>query len=155
DVEAIVRSGLARAGSPDAAHIRVQLAAQGLRAQAELAALARAGRNDADLRGVLGRARHQLAAAHSAADEAARVTPYADGWRVLAEAEYDRACGVSRPDAWSGAAATWDRIDRPPLAAYCRARQAEALASAGASAAEASVPLRAAYDVAMRLGARP
>ena len=45
--------------------------------------------------------------------------------------------------------------ERPPLAAYCRWRQAEALVAAGASRAEASVPLRDAYAVAARIGARP
>ena len=56
---------------------------------------------------------------------------------------------------WSDAAATWDRLERPPLAAYCRWRQAEALVAAGASRAEASVPLREAHAVATRIGAKP
>ena len=84
--------------------------------------------------------------------EAAAVTPNAAGWRALAEAEYERARGPARPDAWSEAAAAWERLERPPLAAYCRWRQAEALAAAGADAA---VPLREAYAVAARIGARP
>jgi hypothetical protein len=155
DAEAIVHGGLARAGSLDAAHIRVQLAAQGLRAQAELAALARIHRDGDPLRDLFGRARGLRAEARRAADEAARVTPYAGGWRVLAEAEHERARGKARPDAWSEAAAAWDLLDRPPLAAYCRRRQAEALVWAGASRAAASVPLRTAHDVATRLGARP
>src|SRR5262249_58224060 len=79
DVGEVVRGGLARAHSRDAANIRVQLAAQGLRAQAELAALARAHGDDDDLRDVLARARKLLAAARRAAKEAARVTPYAAG----------------------------------------------------------------------------
>jgi DNA-binding NarL/FixJ family response regulator len=49
----------------------------------------------------------------------------------------------------------WDERERPPLAAYCRWRQAEALVAAGASRSEASVPLRAAHEVAERLRARP
>jgi hypothetical protein len=151
DVEAIVRGGLARAGSVDAAYIRAQLAAQGLRAQAELAALA----GDDELRDLRGRAGTLLAAARRAAEEAVAVTPYAAGWRRLAEAEYGRACGEARPDAWAEAAATWDQLDRSPLAAYCRWRQAEALTSAGASRAVASVPFREAHEVATRLGARP
>jgi DNA-binding CsgD family transcriptional regulator len=44
---------------------------------------------------------------------------------------------------------------RPPLAAYCRWRQAEALVAAGASRAQASEPLREAYAVATRIGAKP
>jgi DNA-binding SARP family transcriptional activator len=55
-------------------------------------------------------------------------------------------------DAWAEAAAAWERLERPPVAAYCRWRQAEALAAAGA---DASVPLREAHAVAARIGARP
>ena len=56
DAETAVRDGLARARARDAALIRVQLCAQGLRAQAELAALARARREPTRPRR-LGRAR--------------------------------------------------------------------------------------------------
>jgi DNA-binding NarL/FixJ family response regulator len=52
-------------------------------------------------------------------------------------------------------AGTWERLDRPPFGAYCRWRQAEALAAAGASRTEAAVPLRQAHAVAARLAARP
>lgn len=152
DADEAVREGLARARARDAALYRVRLCAQGLRAQAELAAPARA-RGDADaLRGHLGRARKLLTAARRAAAEAAAVTPNADGWRALAEAEHERAGGRARPDAWAEAAAAWQRLERPPVAAYCRWRQAEALAAAGA---DAGVPLREAHAMAARIGARP
>jgi DNA-binding CsgD family transcriptional regulator len=155
DAEAAVRDGGARTYSGDMAQIRVWLCAKGLRAQAELAALARA-RHDADaVRTWLGRARTLLATARDAEAEAAAVTPNADGWRALAEGEYGRARGEARPEAWSAAAATWERLERPPLAAYCRWRQAEALVAAGASRAEASGPLRQAHAVAARIGAAP
>jgi DNA-binding CsgD family transcriptional regulator/tetratricopeptide (TPR) repeat protein len=155
DADEAVREGLARARLPSAAQIRVWLCTKGLRAQAELAALARARRDDAAVRDQLGRARKLLAAARRAAAEAAAVTPNAAGWLALAEAEYQRAHGEARPRAWSEAAATWDRLGRPPVAAYCRWRQAEALVAAGASRAEASEPLRQAHAVAARIGARP
>jgi hypothetical protein len=87
--------------------------------------------------------------------EAEPVTPNAAGWRALAEAEYERARGRARPEAWSKVAATWDRLERPPLAAYCHWRQAEALVAAGATPADAAVPLRKAHAVAARIGARP
>jgi DNA-binding NarL/FixJ family response regulator len=56
---------------------------------------------------------------------------------------------------WSTAASTWDRLERPPVAAYCRWRAAEALVAIGASRTEAVVPLRNGHAVALRLGARP
>ena len=69
-------------------------------------------------------------------------------WLALAEAEHRRALGDARSELWAGAADTWERLERPPLAAYCRWRQAEALVAAGASRAEASGPLRQAHAVA-------
>jgi DNA-binding CsgD family transcriptional regulator len=155
DAAETVRDGLSRARSPETAQIRVQLCAKGLRAQAELAALARARRDAETVRDRLGRARKLLAAARRAAAKASAVTPNAAGWRALAEAEYERANGEARPDVWSEAAAMWERLERSPLAAYCRWRQAEALVAAGAPRAEASLPLREAHAVAARIGAKP
>ena len=54
-----------------------------------------------------------------------------------------------------GGCTKWERLERPPLAAYCRWREAEALVAAGASRIEASVPLREAHAVAVRIGAKP
>ncbi len=73
----------------------------------------------------------------------------------MAEAEYERARGSAKPELWSDAADTWERLERPPSAAYCRWRQAEALVAVGASRTEASVPLREAHDVATRIAAFP
>jgi DNA-binding CsgD family transcriptional regulator len=154
DADEAVREGVARARSRDMAQLRVWLCAKGLRAQAELAALAR-DRRDGDADDWLGRARKLLATARRAAAEAAAVTPNAAGWLALAEAEHERACGEARPEAWSTAAATWERLERPPLVAYCHWRQAEALVAAGATRAEASAPLSKAHAVATRIGAPP
>jgi DNA-binding NarL/FixJ family response regulator len=160
DAAQAIDDGLGQAQPDEAAQIRVQLCAKGLRAQAELAALARARRDDAALRAHLDRARDLLAVARSAAADAALITPNAAAWHLLARAEHARAGsarvgGSARPQLWADAAAAWDRLERPPLAAYCRWRQAEALIAAGASRAEASVPLRDAHAVAARIGACP
>jgi DNA-binding CsgD family transcriptional regulator/tetratricopeptide (TPR) repeat protein len=155
DADAAIQEGLAHARHREAAQIRVQLCAKGLRAQAELTALARPRRDADALRDRLGRARKLLTVARCAAAEASAITPNAGGWRALAEAEYDRARRKPRPETWSQAAATWERLERPPLAAYCRWRQAEALVAANASRVEASLPLREAHAFAMRIGAKP
>jgi DNA-binding CsgD family transcriptional regulator/tetratricopeptide (TPR) repeat protein len=155
DAAQAIDDGLTQARSQEAAQIRVLLCAKGLRAQAELAALARARRDENALRGRLDRVRELLTAARRAAADAAPITPNTAGWHLLARAEHDRARGAARPQAWADAAAAWDRLERPPLAAYCRWRQAEALVAAGASRAEASVPLRDGHAVAARIGARP
>ena len=155
DAEQAVRDGLAGASPRDAAQLRVWFCAKGLRVQAELAALARARRDTAAARSWLAKAGKLIAVARRSAEEASAITPNAGGWLALAEAEYERAQGVVRPESWSEAAAAWERLDRAPLAAYCRWREAESLVAVGASRVEASVPLRQAHGVAMRLGAQP
>jgi DNA-binding CsgD family transcriptional regulator len=126
-----------------------------VRAQAELAALARVRRDPAALGHRLRRARGLLISARRAAADASAITPNAAGWLALAEAEHERARGVALPQSWADAAAAWDRLQRPPLAAYGHWREGEALVTAGASRAEASVPLRRAHAVAARIGAKP
>ena len=155
DADAAIQDGLEQACQRETAQIRVQMCATGLRAHAELAALARARRDAAATHNWLTRAHKLITVAHGAAAEAAADTPNASGWLALAEAEYTRVCGVARPESWSEAADSWQRLERPPLVAYCRWRQVEALAAAGASRAETAVPLREAHAIAARIGARP
>jgi DNA-binding CsgD family transcriptional regulator/tetratricopeptide (TPR) repeat protein len=155
DAERAVGEGLRRLPAQEAALLRVQLCAQGLRAQAELAALARARRDSDALSDRLQRARQLLTAAREAATEAAPVTPSAAAWRAVAEAEHDRAQAHPNPRSWEEAAAAWEALQRPPIVAYCQWRQAEALVAVDASAADAALPARAAHAVARRLGARP
>jgi len=155
DADAAVQDGLAQAGRREAAPARVQMCATGLRAQAELAALARARRDTDAVRNWLTRAHKLITVARGAAAETAAVMPNVGGWLALAEAEYARARGVALPESWSEAADSWQRLERPPLVAYCRWRQAEALVAAGASRAEAAVPLREAHAAAARIGAKP
>jgi DNA-binding NarL/FixJ family response regulator len=64
-----------------------------------------------------------------------------------------RTTGSARP--WVTAADSWEQLECPPLAAYCRWHEAEALITAGASRIEAGAPLREAYAVAARIGAKP
>jgi DNA-binding CsgD family transcriptional regulator len=155
DADAAIQDGLAQARQREAAQVRVQMCAKGLRAQAELAALARARRDASAVRTGLTRAQELIAVARRAAAEASAVTPNAAGWLALAEAEYARVRGPARPESWAAAAESWERLERPPLVAYCRWRQAEALVAAGASRTETAVPLREAHAVAARIGARP
>ena len=155
DAEAAVEDSLRGARLRQAAQLRVWFCATGLRAHAELAALARARRDADAVRTWLARARKLIGIARNAAAEASPITPNARGWLALAEAEYQRARGVARPESWSQAAATWERLERPPLGAYCRWREAEALVANGSTRTEASAPLREAYAVSARIGAQP
>ena len=155
DAGRAVADGLAPASPRHAAPIRVQLCALGLRVQAELAALARARRDAGARRDRLERAGELLATARLAAADAASITPTAGAWLALSEAEHARAQDDAQPQRWSEAVAAWERLERAPLAAYCRWRQSEALVAAGAPRAEATTALRNAHAIATRLRARP
>jgi DNA-binding CsgD family transcriptional regulator len=155
DAHAHVDAALTGAASPHADQLRVWFSAKGLRAVAELAALARA-RHDAEADAAwLAKADRLVSIARSAAATASSITPNAGGWLALAEAEYDRAHGDGAPDKWSGVASTWDHLERPVLAAYCRWRETEALVAADAPRTAAAIPLRDAHTVAARVGAEP
>ena len=148
-------AALERKGSIEAAQLQLWFCAKGLRAQADLAALARTRRDAASERSVLDRADQLIAVARHAAEDAASVTQSSGSWLALAEAEFRRARGVAGPELWAEAADRWAQLGRAPLAAYCHWRQAEALVTVGASRAEASTPAGSAYAVAVRIGAQP
>lgn len=155
DADAHVDAALTQASSPHADQLRVWFSAKGLRALAELAALARA-RHDADAAVAwLVKADRLVKTARSAAATASSITPNASGWLALAEAEHDRAQGLGAPDTWSVAASTWEHLERPVLAAYCRWRETEALVAVDAPRTAAAIPLRSAHTVATRIGAEP
>jgi DNA-binding CsgD family transcriptional regulator/tetratricopeptide (TPR) repeat protein len=155
DADAAISRGLTMARQAEAAQIRIQVCAKGLRALAELTAFARARRDAEAQREHLVRARKLLIMARRAAGESSAISPNAGGWLALAEAEHTRAIHEARPQAWAEAASAWDGLQQPPLAAYCRWRQAEALVSVGASRTQAGAPLREAHAVAARIGGKP
>jgi DNA-binding NarL/FixJ family response regulator len=70
-------------------------------------------------------------------------------------AEQGRLHGHSEPAAWERAAASWDALGQPYPAACARLRQTEALLASRAPRAQAEQTLRAAHQVAVRLGAAP
>jgi DNA-binding NarL/FixJ family response regulator len=155
DADQAVRESLVPTRSGRSAHLRVWYCAKGLRAQAELAGLARARRDADEVRRRLDQADDLVAKAWAAAAEAEALTPNAESWLAVAEAEYARARADVRPELWSVAAVAWQALRRPPLVAYCRWREAEGQVATGASRTEASSTLREAYAIATRIGARP
>jgi DNA-binding CsgD family transcriptional regulator/tetratricopeptide (TPR) repeat protein len=153
DAVRAVRDGMAVAPSTHAS-LTVWLCAKGLRAQAELVAIARARRDADAVRDWCEQAGELIPVARHAA-RASATTPTVEGWLALAEAEHARALGAPSPELWSAAAAAWDLAERPPLAAYGRWREADALVTVGASRTEAGGPLRRAHAIAVRIGATP
>jgi DNA-binding CsgD family transcriptional regulator/tetratricopeptide (TPR) repeat protein len=155
DADEAAHRGLALAGSTHAAQIRTWLCAKGLRALAELSALARARRDAQAVTAHLGRADTLVQTARDAHGEAAAVTPNATGWLALADAEHARVRDAGTPRRWSDAAATWSELERSPTVAYCRWREAEALIAEGAPRSTAGTRLREAHLIALELGAHP
>jgi DNA-binding CsgD family transcriptional regulator len=155
EADAAVRDGLAMATPKHAAQIRVWLCAKGLRAHAELVALARARHDEVAVSNWLARASTLISLARQAAAEASAITPNANGWLALAEAERTRGLGRAKPEIWADAAEAWERLERPPAVAYCRWRQSEALVAIGAPRTMASAPLSEAHAIAARIDAKP
>jgi DNA-binding CsgD family transcriptional regulator len=125
--------------------IATRSAALGIRAEADRAERARAGRD---------------AGAAQAAIERARgfERSGAAGGRELLlsiEAELARAEGRADPVAWEAAATAWETGDAPFRAAYARWRWAEALLAGSGGREAAADALRDARSVAQRLGAQP
>jgi ATP/maltotriose-dependent transcriptional regulator MalT len=150
-----LHEALARVTSPATAQLRVWFIAKRLRAQADLAALARAHRDAEAVRDSTVRAKALLTDVRRAATIASAVTPNADAWLAQADAEYARVCGDRTPEPWVAAATAWDRLERPPNAAYCRWRETEARLASGATRAEASESLRSAHAAATNMAAVP
>jgi DNA-binding CsgD family transcriptional regulator/tetratricopeptide (TPR) repeat protein len=133
------------------------LAALGLRAEADLAATARARHDEAGLAQALAHGAEIGAVVErgvAAAPALSRDTDRGIALATVIAAERARLSGSDEPDTWAIAAGAWDRAGRPFPAGYARLREAEAdLARRDRAAAE--IAARAAHAVARELGAAP
>jgi len=149
---------LAHTGDPELA---ARIAAAGVRAEADVAeAAARRGgsRRNAAEAAAEARGRRLVEVLAGLAETArARHAPPSSEVRaalLTGQGELSRLVGRPDPDRWAEAVALWDAIGFVPSAAYARYRWAEAALGAG-DAATAERELRAAWETASRLGARP
>jgi DNA-binding CsgD family transcriptional regulator/tetratricopeptide (TPR) repeat protein len=131
----------------------------GIRAEADLAALARAHRSVGRLVEARAIALDYLARMRELSTETDRERP-AIAFRTaaqlaLCEAEITRLEGRSSPPAWSSAAAAFAALRRPHQRAYALYREGEALLAATRSRVRAGPSLRDAHAIAVALGASP
>src|SRR5205807_4850212 len=77
--------------------------------------------------------------------------PVEEAWRAVGKAELARAQGRPDPDLWLAAAAEWEAIDRPYLAALARFHAAQAQAESGDREA-ATVAAASALEATRRIG---
>jgi ATP/maltotriose-dependent transcriptional regulator MalT len=133
--------------------------ALGLRAAADAAELARA-RRSADQESEAVAAGEELLAVirRRHADVVATRPAFkqqSETWLMLCEAEATRLHRRPDPDAWAASAQAWEQQRRPYAVAYARWREAEARLGARGDRALAAGALRAALEIAQRLGAEP
>ena len=156
---AIARDGFDRLVDMDDAIILGQLALPAVRAAADLAVRARAGRDPAGADAAVAAAREVIDLYRAAAGRLTEPDDLATNelaWRMaLCEAELARAAGTDDPAAWESVRTALAARPAPFLEAYVLWRAAEALASPGGSAATAAAagPLREAHAIAVRIGA--
>jgi len=129
-----VEMALARLDGTDEVQHCGSLLVLGMRACADRAEIARAGRDDRAMQTALAAAQHingwrERQTADPLQDSAYVVGASAD--RALWNAERARLTGPSQPDLWNLSAKHWEALSRPHHAAYAWWRQAEAQLLAG------------------------
>jgi len=153
----VIAAGLATLEhSPDIRHM--ELYAIGIRAQADLAELARARQSVADAESAISAGRELLDVVrqrHASAAQRPALEPQSVAWMALCDAEWSRVEGTPAPDLWRASAEAWESMRRPYPAGYSRWREAEALLAARADRKRAAAALAAVIETADLLGAEP
>jgi DNA-binding CsgD family transcriptional regulator/tetratricopeptide (TPR) repeat protein len=147
--------GIADRDRSDDVWVLAPLLWHGLRAEADVAVTAQAVGRPIDVTVVDALRYRMRTEAHRAAGSADAIQASVGGYVQLCEAESSRALGRSDPQAWSRAAAIWQRNHQPYPTAYAHLRRAEALLSQRTRAAGAIEALSKAAVTARALGARP
>ena len=157
DADSALTEGLRVAGANVV--FAAPLLALGLRAAADRAELARAGRSDDEVlvaRRVGGALADRLRARMAPEGSDGTVpTPRTDAHALAGEAERARLDGHSDPYLWAAAAKAWELLGEPYPTAYARWREAEAQLLGGVVRDQVESSLRAAHATAVELGAAP
>jgi DNA-binding CsgD family transcriptional regulator len=135
------------------------LYALGLRAEADVAILARARRAEDELEESRAIAERYLASVRSLRDSVARGLPnfvsQAEAFWSICQAEAARLDGPTDPVLWAVAADAFGAIPMAYPRAYALWRQAEAILVKAATRSAAAGPLREAHAISVGLGATP
>lgn len=159
DARTVADEALAWLDATEDVRYRSRVLQLAVRVESEAAVLGRARRDPAGDADARGRGLASLATLQGLMDRLANgsspVFAEARGNLHLAEAEATRLVDRPDPAAWERAAAAFGNPRRPYDLAWCRYRQAEALAVLRRPRAEASVALGEAWSIAQELGAAP
>jgi ATP/maltotriose-dependent transcriptional regulator MalT len=124
----------------------------GLRIEADRAERGRARRDPGEVAYVR-RAAKALLARGSPGGRRLWPVHEAAAWAATRDAEFSRAEGHSDPGLWEAAANAWRDLPQPYRAAYAGWRQTEALLAGNHDPSQLATVVRAAHDLALRLGA--
>ncbi|MEX1170434.1 MAG: AAA family ATPase [Chloroflexota bacterium] len=130
----------------------------GLRAQADLADLARARRSTDEVKTAMttgAEIRELIRERHARIDGIPALAAQSAAWTSLTDAEWHRLEGAPDPDAWAACAVAWESLARPYPAAYARWREAETLLAARGDRKRATSALVSVVETATALGADP
>ncbi len=131
----------------------------GIRAEADLAALARARQDDAELAESRARGAALLARVRAAFEDVVAFVPIATrrvaALRAECEAEFSRLEGAPDPDRWASVAASWGTLQGSYGRGYALMREAEATLAQHRDRQRAARTLNEARAIATRLGALP
>lgn len=154
-VRVVVEAELARRqpGDDTAAVYLAPLVAAGARAEADLAARARAVGDPAVEADALTRASRLVDVGRELIIDELAAEP--ELYMETVNAEYERAAGRASAETWARVGAAWDEYGNAFAAAYARWRQAELTLAAGGPRGAVPGVLAAAHAVAVRLGAAP
>lgn len=151
-----VAEGLTKIGSTEDLRWIGTLAAFGLRAEAERAALDRVRGRQEEVDEAIRAGTGLIETARATAGKARQVAwREGEGHHALAEAEWHALSGADDPALWHEAAETWSRLGQPYPEAYARFRQARALRRSGAARKEVAAAASEGLAIASRLGAAP
>jgi DNA-binding CsgD family transcriptional regulator len=157
--EAISRGIMASINGSDDVWLLAPLIWHGLRAEADLAELARARRDTAALENATTIAAGLWTQVQNLAGDSRDAAPSIQqaiaAYLRLCQGEAARASGQPDPEVWAEAARRWLELQQPYPAAYAQWREAEALLAERSRSSRATEALRSAHQVAVRLGAVP
>ena len=133
--------------------------ALGVRAEADVAEVARARRSTAEAERAVAAGRELVGTMRRRHAAVVADRPTFEGlskaWLLLCEAEMTRLERRPDPSAWLACITAWERLGRPYVVAYARWREAEAILAARGDRDRAATALRAAIETTSRLGADP
>ena len=149
---------LALAAAGDDEMSAALLLSLGLRAQADHAERARAGRHpdeEASARAAADAMQDTWRGLQAALGPGRTPSPEIEAHAATATAERTRLDGASAPADWAAAQAAWDGLNMQHHAAYARWRRAEALLAIQGTRGEARALLAEAHAACVRMGAAP